>query len=180
MRSALTVNVVRIVAALLYMHALTKQCSKCQSGKSGRRLHLYEPVVDGAYTNCTTCMWQRFCMDTVFQKSVTSLINSVKNEPILIIFGTQNPEGTSHKKIIKLFISYAKCSHCTLWEADLFHLIEVWLALGLPSETHWQFYHLQPTFHFLDFISEHHFNKIIYINKMKLHWHMHSSLGPRQ
>jgi len=45
----------------------------------------------------------------------------VKNEPILVIFGTQNLEETSHHMIINVSTSPVKCSHCTLWKADYFH-----------------------------------------------------------
>jgi len=38
----------------------------------------------------------------------------MKNEPILVIFGKQNPKETSHQKIINVSTSPVKCSHCTL------------------------------------------------------------------
>jgi len=62
-----------------------------------------------------------------FKKAMTPWFfknHSVKNEPILVIFGTQNPEETSHQMIISVSTSHVKCSHYTLWKADNFHLIE--------------------------------------------------------
>jgi len=43
---------------------------------------------------------------------------------MLVIFGSLNPEETSHQMIINLSTSPVKCSHCTLRNADHFHLIE--------------------------------------------------------
>ena len=40
-------------------------------------------------------------------------ITPVKNEPILIIFGTLNPEGTWHYKVVSLPTSPTYCSYCT-------------------------------------------------------------------
>jgi len=60
--------------------------------------------------------------------------NSVKNKPILVIFGTQNPEETSHQMIINVSTSPVKCSHCTLWKAHNVHLIEV-----IYIKTRWQY-----------------------------------------
>ena len=45
--------------------------------------------------------------------------NSVKNKLILVIFGAQNPEETSHQTIIDVSTSYVKCRHCTLWKREL-------------------------------------------------------------
>jgi len=39
---------------------------------------------------------------------------SVKNKPILIIFGTQNPEVICHMVLIHLFTTCEKCYHATL------------------------------------------------------------------
>jgi len=35
-----------------------------------------------------------------------------------------NPEETSHQTIANLSTAPLECSHCTLWKADNFHLIE--------------------------------------------------------
>ena len=43
------------------------------------------------------------------------LNSSVKNQPILVFFGTLNPEETSHQKITNLSTAPVKCSHCTLF-----------------------------------------------------------------
>jgi len=43
-----------------------------------------------------------------------NLNNSVKNELILIIFGTQNTDETSRQKIVDLSTSPIKYSHCNL------------------------------------------------------------------
>jgi len=48
----------------------------------------------------------------------------VKNELIVVIFGAQNAEETSHQMIINVFTSRVICSHCTLWKEDNVHLIE--------------------------------------------------------
>jgi len=63
----------------------------------------------------------------VSQKNEDTLIfknNSVKNEPILVIFGARNPEETSHQTIINVSTSPVECSHCTSWKGDNVHLIE--------------------------------------------------------
>jgi len=87
---------------------------------------------------------------TVFQKNRWHrdffLHNSVKNEMVLVTFGTQNPEETSQEKIINVSTSPVKCSHCTLWNADNVHLIK-----RICIITRWQYYHLrqmQHTFHY--------------------------------
>jgi len=41
-----------------------------------------------------------------------------------MIFGTVNPEETSHQMITSVSTAHVKCSHTTLWKADNFHLIE--------------------------------------------------------
>jgi len=41
--------------------------------------------------------------------------NSVKNELILVIFGVQNLEETSHQRIINVSTSPVKCSHEIMW-----------------------------------------------------------------
>ena len=41
----------------------------------------------------------------------------MKNEPILVIIGIQNPKVTLHQMIINVSTSLVNCSHCTLWKA---------------------------------------------------------------
>jgi len=63
----------------------------------------------------------------MFQKSDDTLTlknNSVKIELILVFFGMQNPEKTSHQTVINVYTSPVQCSYCTLWKADNSHLIE--------------------------------------------------------
>jgi len=42
----------------------------------------------------------------------------VKNEPILVIFGMQNPKEILHQTIVNVSTSPIKCSHCTLRKTD--------------------------------------------------------------
>jgi len=50
--------------------------------------------------------------------------SSVKINRFLVMSGTLNPEESSHQVITNLSTASVKCSHCTLWKADNFHLIE--------------------------------------------------------
>jgi len=58
----------------------------------------------------------------------------VKNESVLVIFGTQNPEETSHHTIINVSTSPVKCSHCTLWKAANVIYENTLTILSLTSE----------------------------------------------
>jgi len=58
--------------------------------------------------------------------------NSVKNEPILIIFGTLNPEGTWHYKVVILPTSPTYCSYYTGGTSKVIfqqRLVETWAGL---------------------------------------------------
>jgi len=67
-----------------------------------------------------------------------------KNEPILIIFGVQNPEEISYQKIINTPTSPEKCHFTTLWK----QLIWCWMSDSRPHTKHInQLFSVPPTYY---------------------------------
>ena len=71
--------------------------------------------------------------------------NSVKNEQILIIFGTLNFEGTGHQKVVRLPTSPTYCSYC-VWGMSKSHFYEdysyacliVWIVIVDEAIDQWR------------------------------------------
>jgi len=83
--------------------------------------------------NVLTHLSHQIQMYTVSQKKCLPIIillcSLVKNEPIYIIFGTENPEDIWCQFLYSC-PPYLKCHHTTLWNAELF----TWLKLWFPTK----------------------------------------------
>jgi len=91
--------------------------------------------------NVLTHLSHQIQMYTVSQKKclpvIILLCSLVKNEPIYIIFGTENPEDI-WRQFLYSCPPYLKCHHTTLWNAELFTSLKLY---DFPPK----FYHCEKT-----------------------------------